>query len=345
MIQRRAEARAMTDIIESLSEHLTASMALCLDARKESLVDSISMTLKEACGILGLNAGADRESIKHAFRNLAKQTHPDLFPDDSDAAHRFARLRLAESCMLTSLGPSQAGLRGADIASVVAVPLKVILQGGAAVIPVPAANRCRSCQGSGLSPRLGPQCTDCSGSGRGILSKGFVRVPIDCPACTGTGSLPGPICRACLGSGRDALGQPVHVKVPAGFMEGGVIVLKGYGGPGGGGAPHGDLLVTVHSEKHPTFQRRGSDLTTIMTISFADFCLGATLPIPLLRGGFSDLTIKPGTPAGFVARLDKQGLPDIRGGLGSLFVKLTPYVPRTLSKDQIKVLTRWRTTR
>jgi DnaJ domain len=42
-----------------------------------------------ALDVLGLDPDADFESIKKAWRALAKETHPDVKPGDADAAKRF----------------------------------------------------------------------------------------------------------------------------------------------------------------------------------------------------------------------------------------------------------------
>ena len=43
-----------------------------------------------ALEILDLEPDADFEATKKAWRNLAKETHPDVKPGDADAAKRFA---------------------------------------------------------------------------------------------------------------------------------------------------------------------------------------------------------------------------------------------------------------
>ncbi|MAU41411.1 MAG: molecular chaperone DnaJ [Kordiimonas sp.] len=49
----------------------------------------------DALDILGLDDGASAEEIKSAFRQLAKQYHPDTNPDDEEAALKFRQVTLA----------------------------------------------------------------------------------------------------------------------------------------------------------------------------------------------------------------------------------------------------------
>ncbi len=48
-----------------------------------------------ALGVLGLDADADMAAVKRAWRERAKLVHPDVRPDDADAAQQFRRLQLA----------------------------------------------------------------------------------------------------------------------------------------------------------------------------------------------------------------------------------------------------------
>jgi hypothetical protein len=48
-----------------------------------------------ALDVLGLEADADFEAVKKAWRNRAKEVHPDVKPDDEEAAKAFQALQLA----------------------------------------------------------------------------------------------------------------------------------------------------------------------------------------------------------------------------------------------------------
>lgn len=48
-----------------------------------------------ALDLLGLEADADFAAIKKAYRNRAKEVHPDVKPGDAEAAKRFQALQLA----------------------------------------------------------------------------------------------------------------------------------------------------------------------------------------------------------------------------------------------------------
>lgn len=56
----------------------------------------------EAFGVLGIPADSDQDAVAHAYRRLARATHPDV-SDDPDAADRFAAV--AAAYQLVSEGP------------------------------------------------------------------------------------------------------------------------------------------------------------------------------------------------------------------------------------------------
>jgi hypothetical protein len=55
-----------------------------------------------ALGVLGLEADADHESVRAAWRRLAKEYHPDVRPDDPDAAVRFQAVQAAWEILRTA---------------------------------------------------------------------------------------------------------------------------------------------------------------------------------------------------------------------------------------------------
>lgn len=58
--------------------------------------------------VLGVPRGADIETIKRAWRQRVRETHPDLHPGDPHAAERFRRVQAAWEAL--ALGPSRSAL-------------------------------------------------------------------------------------------------------------------------------------------------------------------------------------------------------------------------------------------
>ncbi len=68
--------------------------------------------------------------------------------------------------------------------------------------------------------------------------------------------------RLSLGDGRE-----LTVEIPPGVRDGQRIRLRGEGGPGGGGAPPGDLLLRVRYRPHPRFSVDGRDLSVDLPVA------------------------------------------------------------------------------
>jgi hypothetical protein len=63
--------------------------------------DPVALARTTAYALLGLSEQATAEQVTHAYRRLAKSTHPDVTgPLDRDAASRFASLTAAYHLLL-----------------------------------------------------------------------------------------------------------------------------------------------------------------------------------------------------------------------------------------------------
>jgi molecular chaperone DnaJ len=72
-------------------------------------------------------------------------------------------------------------------------------------------------------------------------------------------------------------------------------------------------------------------------LSPAQAVLGATLPVPTLRGR-AEMKVAPGTQSGQIYRLRGQGFPDLGGpGEGDQIVVVNIEVPKKLSQQQEKL--------
>ncbi|MCL2024921.1 MAG: J domain-containing protein [Coriobacteriia bacterium] len=130
-------------------------------------------------------------------------------------------------------------------------------------------------------------------------------------------------------------GKDMTVNVPAGATDGGKLRFKGKGGPGGQGAPRGDLYVKTHITKHPHFSRDGANVVLEMPLSIAEASLGTEVTVPLPAGGKAKLKVPAGTQDGKVFRMRGKGAPKLKGsGSGDLLVRAQVVVPKKLTKAQ-----------
>jgi molecular chaperone DnaJ len=154
---------------------------------------------------LGVPRDASDQDIKRAFRRIARESHPDANPGESEAAERFREAAQAYEVLsdpqrraaydrgdtidFGNLFSSFAGVEdllqrffgggfgttggtgrrqsGADLVTSVSVSLAEVATGTERTVDFPAAVGCEACGGSGAAPGSEPlRCERCGGSGR-----------------------------------------------------------------------------------------------------------------------------------------------------------------------------------
>jgi molecular chaperone DnaJ len=134
--------------------------------------------------------------------------------------------------------------------------------------------------------------------------------------------------------GDDGESQTLEAKIPAGIRNGQKIRLAGRGHPGHQGGPAGDVLVEIHIEPHPRFERQGDDLVTRTTISQPMAALGGETVVGTLDGHVT-MTIPPGTQPGRRFRLRGKGIKGMKSGeFGDLYVQVQVETPTHLTAEQ-----------
>lgn len=114
---------------------------------------------------------------------------------------------------------------------------------------------------------------------------------------------------------------------------------SGKGEPGLNGGPRGDLLVEVHVQPHPIFQRQDMNIYSTAPITFAQAALGGDVRINTVDGDVI-YTVKPGTQTDTKVRLKGKGVPSLRNKSvrGDQYVTLVVQVPTKLSEEAKEAL-------
>ncbi|MCO6509787.1 MAG: molecular chaperone DnaJ [Aridibacter famidurans] len=229
--------------------------------------------------------------------------------------------------------------RGADLRYDYQITLEEAAEGKDAKIEIPRLETCESCSGKGTAEGTDPEtCITCSGSGQTRYQQGFFSVMRTCPNCSGKGQIIKDPCAECRGQGRLEKKKTLELKIPAGVDSGSRLRVGGEGESGVNGGPNGDLYVFISVKAHETFERQGSNLYTSAPISFAQAALGAEIEVKTLDGE-ETLKIPAGTQTGTVFRIKGEGMPALGGrGKGDLFVAVTLVTPKSLTKEQRKLL-------
>ena len=229
--------------------------------------------------------------------------------------------------------------RGSDLRYDLEITLEDAATGKDEKLRIPRLEKCGECAGLGAEKGTQPEtCITCSGSGQTRYSQGFFSVMRTCPNCNGQGKIIKSPCKNCRGAGRVEKEKTIEIKIPAGIETGSRLRVTGEGEGGINGGPSGDLFIVLHVAEHENFERQGANLYSAVPVTFAQAALGADIKVKTLDGE-EDLKVPAGTQTGTVFRVKGKGMPNLAArGHGDLFVAVTLVTPKTLTKDQRKLL-------
>jgi curved DNA-binding protein len=307
------------------------------------------MDYKDYYKILGVDRNASEKEIKRAYRQLARQSHPDVNPGDSQAEERFKEINEAHEVLsdpekrakYDRLGSSwqQWQRTGGDPGQF-------------------DWSQWFSGSPGGVRVEWGGDLGDLFGaSGAGVFSDFFRTI------FGGTGPRNGSARRAPTGQSggqfrdlettveitlEEALrgttrlmeqdGRRIRVKIPAGARDGAKVRVPGKGVAGYGYDSPGDLFLNIRVRDHPLFVREGNDLRCDLDVDLVTAVLGGETRLSTLDGDVS-LKIPPGTNGGQVFRLRGKGMPDpaVPAQQGDILATVRVQIPQDLS-DQEKSL-------
>lgn len=229
--------------------------------------------------------------------------------------------------------------RGSDLRYDLEITLEEAAAGKEVELKIPRLEKCDECDGKGAEKGTTAEtCVTCQGSGQVRYQQGFFSVMRTCSNCAGKGQIIKNPCKKCKGAGRIQKEKNLEIKIPAGVETGSRLRVNGEGEGGAQGGQSGDLYVVIHVAEHEMFERQGANLYSAAPITFAQAALGAEIEVKTL-GGTEKLKVSAGTQTGTVFRVKNQGMPILSGrGKGDLFVAVTVITPKSLTKEQRKLL-------
>ena len=201
---------------------------------------------------------------------------------------------------------------------------------------------CLQCQGERAQPGTKVKnCATCDGAGQHIKVMktvfGNLRQQTICPACHGGGSEIKEPCTACRGRGISQQKKTINLSIPAGIEDGATIRLRNHGEKNRRGAA-GDLYVIVQVKPHKHFTREGDLILSEENVTMIQAALGDDIKVATTDGEVM-MRIPPGTQSGTDFRLNKKGVPHIKGsGRGAHIVRIIVQTPTKLNAQQKKIL-------
>lgn len=234
--------------------------------------------------------------------------------------------------------------RGSDVLVRVALPLDQAAFGCDVDVTYQANFACETCGGSGARGRRGSRtCDTCGGAGAVRMARrsivGTMMSVVECPDCSGEGTVIVDPCPDCAGRGVIHGERTVTVEIPSGVSTGTRLRLTGRGEAVGRDGRAGDLQVEVRVDADPRFERDDIDLLHRIDVSAFEATLGTRRDIPLLEGGTESLEIPPGTQPGSLIRLAGYGVPRLGSkGRGDLIVRVGVTIPTDITDEERALL-------
>lgn len=285
---------------------------------------------KDLYAVLGVDKGADTETIKKTFRKLAAKLHPDRNPGDKASEARFKEVNHAHEVLADPKKRAlydefgEEGLReGFDPEQQRAYRAWQQQGGRAPGGGFPGGVRIEDIFGGG-GGGIGDVFGDLFNRGRG---RGHRRARGSDVEGEITIDFASAVRGTTVQLARHGAGEPIQVRIPAGAEDGARVRIAGHGEPApvANGAP-GDLLLTVHVRPHPRFRRDGDHLHLELPITIAEAYFGAKVRVPTFEGPVT-MKVPAHAQGGQTMRLRGKGVARKGHEPGDLYVHFQIVVP------------------
>ena len=289
---------------------------------------------------LGVSRDASPDELKKAYRQLARELHPDRNPDDAKAEERFKDVSNAYDVLsdpdkrklYDEFG--EMGLReGFDPDA-----YRAASQGFGGAGGFDFGDLFGAAARQGGRGNFEFNLEDLFGGRAGPGAGTYVRMPrrgVDLQS-----EVTVDFRDAVLGctkelSVRSSEGdRTIKVRIPAGVRNEGKIRLRGQGGKGADGGPDGDLVLKVKVRKHLYFSMRGKQLHVKVPVTPLEAYAGAKVSVPTPEGSVQ-LSVPPGSQNGTKLRLRGKGIQPKGEPRGDLIAHLEVVLPEGAS-DEVK---------
>lgn len=270
--------------------------------------------------VLGVSRGASEDEIKRAYRQKAKQYHPDANPNNPGAEARFKEINEAYEVLRDDDKRSAYNHFGANWQNYQDFNGGQNPFGNAGAAHVDMSDLFE---------------TLFNGQRRGFRVNA-VRDGEDIEQNTHIS-----LREAYEGARRVVTfqdGRGVPFKIPRGAATGAKVRLAGEGHPGIGGGRAGDLYLVVHVAEDPQFKRQGDDLHVDVKVDVFTAMLGGEAEVPTMTRPVR-VKIRAGAQSGQKLRLAGKGMPKLRheNAFGDLYARVMVTVPHPLNAAQIEL--------
>lgn len=240
-------------------------------------------------------------------------------------------------------GPASRVRQGQDSLINVSISLRDAVFGIEKTIDLTTAITCPLCEGEGTAKGTHPEtCDTCKGVGymqRRVQSiLGTVMQQVECPACTGYGTIIKNPCPECNAKGRVKSSVPITFTIPGGVNDGARIRLRGKGEAGMYGGPNGDLYIDLRVKDDKYFSRKDDNLLTTVNVPMVAAALGTVIELDTFDGK-QQVDIPAGSQSGDTVTLPGLGVTHLHEERrGDLLVDIQVTTPTHLNEEQRNLL-------
>lgn len=323
--------------------------------------------------VLGVSNSASPDDIKNAYRNLAKQHHPDKnggedtqFKQISEAYETLSdpsKRRMYDNKLngvndfggfgdfpgdifsdffngfVNRRGNVQPNL---DINISMKISLKDVLNDSSHEINYQRDKSCKKCNGSKLKEGHYPsQCNVCDGKGFTATNNGMFFIKRPCEHCKGQGKYinKSDACEICHGKGIEKENIKKHINIPALSVSGLLTSISGYGHSING--RNGKLNIYIEIEPFDDFYRTSEfgstyDLYKEYKIDILKAVMGNNIEIKNIYDEKIKVKIPKFCKDQSVIKLKEKGLKD-KNRSGDLYIRLFHKMP-ILNEEQQELL-------
>jgi DnaJ-class molecular chaperone len=291
--------------------------------------------------VLGISPSATKDEIKKAYRKLARTLHPDVNPNNKEAADKFKEVAAAYDLLSDDEKRRRFDAGEIDEQGRERAGFNFRPSGNGSSQHFYYTNGAGGETGgfdfSDIFSAFGGGTGGFSGADMGDIFSGrrrSSRRSYDIPGENVSYQITVDFKTAVLGGEREVRlqnGKSLKIKIPSGTSDGAVLRLKGQGMAGTGKAPAGDALIHVSVSEHPYFSRQGDDILLTLPITLKEAVLGGKIVAPTLYGDVY-LNIPPMSGSGKVLRLKGKGVKVSALKSGDQLVKLEIVLPETPDK-------------
>jgi curved DNA-binding protein len=135
----------------------------------------------------------------------------------------------------------------------------------------------------------------------------------------------------------------LNVNIPAGIEHGTRIRYPGNGSRANPNLPPGDLIIIVHLQPHTRFERHSSNLITTLDLNLWESLIGTEKMIQTICNQQIKVTVPELSTANTILRVPHKGMPLNSGtnSRGDLLIKLNIPLPTKLTQEQISIIQNW----